>query len=179
MTHDIITSKRLLVRPITTNDADAIHEYTGDKSITMMTYIPKETKADTEDFVSYAVAEWNKSFPGDREYVIVYEGIIVGGINLERRHSANAYEIGWIVRKDYRCKGIATEAATALIEYAFNTLSASKVMSHCDSANSASERVMQKLGMTLTDNTKTRFYPKTGITSGELQYEITREEYNR
>ena len=177
--HDIITSERLIIRPITANDTDAIHEYAGDKSITMMTYIPKETKADTEDFVSYAVAEWNKDFPGDREYVIVYEGIIVGGINLEHRHSANAYEIGWIVRKDYRCKGIATEAATALIKYAFNSLSAHKVISHCDSANSASERVMKKLGMTLTDNTKTRFYPKTGITSGELQYEITREEYYR
>lgn len=178
MKTDIVTTKRLLIRPITANDVDAIHTYAGDKSITMMTYLPKETRADTEAFVSYAVSEWNKDIPSDREYVILYEGKIIGGINLEYRYANDACEIGWIVHKDYRNKGVATEAANALIDYAFNTLLVQKVTSHCDSANAASEKVMKKIGMTLVDNNRTRFYPKTGITSGEVLYEITKEEYS-
>ena len=158
------------------SDVDAIHEYASDKSITMMMYLPKETREETEAFVSYAVSEWDKANPSDREYVIVYEGNIIGGINLEYNDTEDAYEIGWIVHKDYRNKGIASEAAKLLIEYAFNTLLVHKVTSHCDSANLASEKVMKKAGMILVDNSGTRFYPKTGVTSGEFLYEITKEE---
>lgn len=179
MKNNIIASERLLIRPITNSDTDAIHEYAGDKSITMMKHLPKETREETEAFVSYAVSEWNKENPNDREYVIVYEGNIIGGINLEYNHTKDACEIGWIVHKDYRNKGIASEAAKLLIEYAFNTLLVCKVTAHCDSSNVASEKVMKKAGMMLIDNGGSRFYPKTGVTSGELLYEITNREIDQ
>ncbi len=171
-----IASKRLLLRPITINDTDAIHAYAADKSITMMMYFPKETRGETEAFVAYAVSEWGKENPNDREYVIVYEGKIVGGINLERREDKDTCEMGWIVHKDYRKKGIASEAAKLLLDYAFHTLSVRRVISHCDSANMVSEKVMKKVGMTLIDRSGTRVYPKTGAVSGELLYEIKKEE---
>lgn len=62
------------------------------------------------------------------------------------------------------------------MEYAFDVLSADKVIAHCDIRNKASENVMKKLGMTLKDNSGTRFYEKTGVTSGELMYCIDRQE---
>lgn len=105
--------------------------------------------------------------------MIVYEGNIIGGINLEYNDTKDACEIGWTVHKDYRNKGIASEAAKLLIEYAFNTLLVHKVTAHCDSSNVASEKVMKKVGMMLIDDSGTRFYPKTGVTSGEFLYEIT------
>lgn len=176
MRNNIITSERLLIRPITKNDTDAYYKYASDKNITMMMHLPKETREEAEAFVSYAVSEWRKDNPNDREYVIVYEGNIIGGINLEYNDTKDACEIGWIVHKDYRNKGIASEAAKLLIEYAFNTLLVHKVTSHCDSSNVTSEKVMKKAGMMLIDNSGTRFYPKTGVTSGELLYEITNEE---
>lgn len=52
MKNNVIASERLLIRPITKSDTDAIHEY--------------------------AVSEWDKDNPNDREYVIVYEGNIIG-----------------------------------------------------------------------------------------------------
>lgn len=177
MNNNIIVSDRILIRPILKSDTDAIHEYASDKSINMMMFLPNETREDTEAFVSYAVSEWDKDNPDDREYVIVYEGNVIGGINLEYNDTKDACEIGWTVHKDYRNKGIATEAAKLLIEYAFHDLLVHKVTSHCDSANAASEKVMIKAGMTFVDNSGTRFYPKTGVTSGEYLYEITKEEY--
>ncbi|MBP3459813.1 MAG: GNAT family N-acetyltransferase [Lachnospiraceae bacterium] len=177
MDNNILASDRILIRPILKGDTDAIHEYASDKSITMMMFLPNETREETESFVEYAVSEWNKDTINDREYVIVYEGNVIGGINLEYNDTKDACEIGWTVHKNYRNKGIATEAAKLLIEYAFNNLLIHKVTSHCDSANSASEKVMIKIGMTLVDNSGTRFYPKTGVTSGEYLYEITKEKY--
>ena len=43
------------------------------------------------------------------------------------------------------------------------------------------ENGMKKLGMTLKDNSGTRFYEKTGVTSGELMYCIDdrQEKQNR
>lgn len=117
----------------------------------MMMYLPNETREQTEKFVSYAISEWNKENPTDREYVIVYEGKVIGGINLECISTSNVYEIGWTVHKEFRNKGIATESAKLVIEYAFSIMSANKVIAHCDSCNIASENVMKKIGMTLID----------------------------
>lgn len=175
MEKDVISSERLVLRPVTKDDTDAIHEYASDKSITMMMYFPKETLEETKAFVSYAVSEWNKAEPDDREYVIVYEGKIIGSINLEFDHTGEVCEIGWLVHKDYRNKGIGSEAAKLLIEYAFNTLKMRKVIAHCDSSNGASEKVMKKVGMVLADDSGTRVYPKTGAVAGEFRYEITNE----
>ena len=124
---------------------------------------------DTEKFVEFARSEWQKDEPEDREYVILQGSEIIGGINLEKceNRSGNTFEIGWIICRDKRGQGFATEAAMALMAYAFNELNADFVRAHCDSRNTASEGVMKKLGMTLTDGTGTRTYPKTGVTSGE------------
>ncbi len=179
MNNNILASDRLFIRPVLQSDIDAIHEYAGDKSISMMLYLPNENIDETASFICYAVSEWEKESPNDREYVIVYQDRVIGGIDLEYNDTKDACEIGWIIHKDYRNKGIATEAAKLLIEYAFNTLSVNKVIAHCDSSNAASEKVMIKLGMTLVDNSGTRIYPKTGVISGEYLYEITKEEYIR
>ncbi|MCR5616020.1 MAG: GNAT family N-acetyltransferase [Saccharofermentans sp.] len=65
-----------------------------------------------------------------------------------------------------------SEAAKALINYAFEVLNAEMIQAHCDSRDRASEKVMKKIGMTLVDDTGTRYYPKTGISSGEYLYAI-------
>ena len=170
----IITTDRLVIRPIEAGDGKDIHKYAGDPSIDMMMFLPNETMEDTEKFVSFAVSEWAKEDPEDMEYVILFNGEIIGGVNLERFEETRNYEIGWTIRKDQRGKGFATEAAKALIDHAFEVLKADRVQAHCDSRNTASEKVMKKLGMTLEDDTGTRFYPKTGVTSGEYLYVICR-----
>ena len=108
---------------------------------------------------------------------MIYNDKIIGGINLETVDEST-YEIGWVISRDYRNKGFTTEAGKALIGYAFDVLSAKKVIAHCDIRNRASEKVMKKLGMTLADNNGTRFYERTGVTSEELTYCIDRSDYD-
>ena len=82
MNHQILASNRLLVRPVLQRDIEAIHEYAGDKSISMMLYLPNDTIEETAAFVNDAVSEWEKVIPDDREYVIVYQDKVIGGICL-------------------------------------------------------------------------------------------------
>lgn len=175
--NNYITTKRLIIRPIMHNDVYDIHKYAGDKSITMMMFLPNESLDETKKFVEYAVKEWNKIEPNDREYVIIFNKKIIGGINLEYKENKKSCEIGWTIHSEYRNRGFATEAANALIKYAFDILKADKIIAHCDSKNIASETVMKKLKMILVSNNGTRYYPKTGITSEEYLYSITKQEY--
>lgn len=166
----LITTERLLIRPIENGDCEEIHGYAGDPSIDMMMFLPNETIEETKKFVEFAVSEWAKEEPEDMEFAVLLSGEIIGGVNLEKCGVDRTYEIGWTIRKDMRGKGYATEAAKALMDYAFEELHAGIVQAHCDSRNQASEKVMRKLGMTLADDTGTRYYPKTGISSGEYLY---------
>lgn len=168
----LITTERLVIRPIEKDDCEAIYRYAGDPSIDMMMFLPR-TYEETKEFVEFAVSEWAKEEPEDREFVILLNGDIIGGVNLECE-GAGIYEIGWTLRGDMRGKGYATEAAKALVDYAFGDLNAEEIRAHCDSRNHASEKVMRKLGMVLVDGTGTRYYPKTGVSSGEYLYAITK-----
>lgn len=172
MCRHIIEIEHLILRQIKMDDLEDIHSYASDPGIDMMMFLPKETLDDTKSFVEYAVSQWNMEMPEDREYVIMLNGRIIGGVNLECCPEQNTYEIGWAIHCDYRNNGYATEAASALITYAFTVLRAERVQAHCDSRNIASEKVMKKLGMLLIDSSGTRHYPKTDIISGEYLYAI-------
>ena len=166
----LIITERLEIRPIEKGDCEAIHKYAGDPSIDMMMFLPNETIEETKKFVEFAVSEWAKEEPEDMEFAVLLNGEIIGGVNLEKYEDDRTYEIGWTIRSDMRGKGYASEAAKALMDYAFEELNAETVQAHCDSRNRASEKVMKKIGMTLADDTGTRYYPKTGISSGEYLY---------
>ena len=156
MSKNVINTERLTLRPVLTQDTDEIHKYAGDKSIDMMLFLPNDTVEQTAEFVRNAVLQWADKKPFVMEFVMLYDGRIIGGIGLEAVDEVT-YEIGWVISKDYRNKGFTTEAGKALLEYAFDVLSADKVIAHCDIRNKASENVMKKLGMTLKDNSGTRF----------------------
>ena len=58
-----------------------------------------------------------------------------------------AVEIGWRLGFDHWGQGFATEAARAVRDYAFNELKRSEIVSFTVPQNTASRRVMEKIGM--------------------------------
>jgi RimJ/RimL family protein N-acetyltransferase len=59
-----------------------------------------------------------------------------------------AIDIGWRLKRKAWGKGYATEGAKRCIEYAFNVLGITEIVSVCTVKNIKSENVMKKLGMT-------------------------------
>ena len=57
------------------------------------------------------------------------------------------WEMGWYIYHHDTNKGYATEAAFALINFAFKTLKAHRIQALCNEKNRSSEKVMIKLGM--------------------------------
>jgi RimJ/RimL family protein N-acetyltransferase len=61
---------------------------------------------------------------------------------------APAVEIGWRLARAHWNQGLATEAARAVVDHGFATLGLDEIVSFTATTNVASQRVMQKLGMT-------------------------------
>ncbi|WP_010257021.1 GNAT family N-acetyltransferase [Myroides injenensis] len=73
--------------------------------------------------------------------------MIIGGIGLGIDQTNNRAEMGYWLDDQYWDKGIITEAAKALIQFGFDTLKLHKIFATHFTHNSASGRVMQKIGM--------------------------------
>jgi len=174
-----IKTKRLILRPVRIGDEKEIHEYAGDKEITMMFWLPHDTFEETTDFVKKNAEEWSSEDQTNFEFVILLDGKIIGGCDCDLGYSEDrSYAtLDWILNKAYRNQGYASEAASAVLDFAFKNLRIDKVYAQCDVNNPASFKVMRKIGMKCVDDKGTRTYPKTGKTSGEYTCLITRREW--
>jgi [ribosomal protein S5]-alanine N-acetyltransferase len=139
---------RLLLRPFSEADTDAIFAlHTNAQVLRYWDSPPWKTRAQAERFIAMCSQ-------------IEQEG---SGARLVIERAADAAFIGWccLVKWDpgYRSAklgyclddavwglGFATEAANALLKWAFDTLDLNRVQSEADTRNLASGRVLEKLG---------------------------------
>lgn len=55
-------------------------------------------------------------------------------------------EVGWLIDTPWQGQGLATEAGAACLRYGFGELGFGRIVSICTADNTASRRVMEKLG---------------------------------
>ena len=75
-------------------------------------------------------------------------GAILGDCGLKQLEAGPEIEVGYRFGKAAWGKGYATEAAAASIEYGFTTLALPRIVAVVDPANTASCRVIEKIGLT-------------------------------
>jgi RimJ/RimL family protein N-acetyltransferase len=79
---------------------------------------------------------------------ILPENTVKGVIKIHCQYARiREWEMGWAVHPEEWGKGYATEAAWHLMDWAFADLNLHRVVAFCHADNSASVRVMEKLGM--------------------------------
>ena len=75
-------------------------------------------------------------------------GQLVGSVGAFFRDESTVIEMGWNTYRAFWGKGIANEAAAAVLNYAFEVRREPKVRALIVSANESSRRVAERLGMT-------------------------------
>jgi len=142
-------TRRLLLRPFVLEDAPEVQRLAGDHDIAATTLtIP-------HPYEDGMAEEWIKSHLGQfKEGKLVNFAIVlretnglVGAIGLNIRNEHESAELGYWVGKPYWGNGYCTEAATAVIGFAFDRLKLNRVFAEHFAENSASGRVMEKAGM--------------------------------
>lgn len=75
-------------------------------------------------------------------------GQLVGSVGAFFRYESTVMELGWNTYRAFWGKGIASEAAAAVLNYAFQVRREPKVRALIASGNESSRRVAERLGMT-------------------------------
>lgn len=87
-------------------------------------------------------------------------------------------ELGYRLRRDVWGRGLATEGSRVLIEHAFRSAGATRVVAETMVVHAESRRVMEKAGMTLVRTFHADWpYRIPGDELGDVEYAITREEW--
>ena len=142
-----LRTKRLLLRPFETADADAVFDYASDTEwARYLENVPQPfTRRDAEQRVARNMAESWETHP---TWAIVFEQVVVGDIVLMIDRRNDIGELGYELARKHWGKGLVVEAAEAVIDWGFQERSLAKVFAQCDLRNTQSLRVMVKLHMT-------------------------------
>jgi [ribosomal protein S5]-alanine N-acetyltransferase len=137
-----IRTKRLLLRPPVLGDAASISLLAGDYEVASMTgTIP-------HPFSEEMAVDWIQSLQAGEEgvaFAIDRGGALIGCVGYRATEQTHA-EMGYWLGKPYWGLGYATEAAQALILYAFHEENFAYLTAGHFKENPASARVIAKLG---------------------------------
>ena len=147
----MIVTDRLLLRPMREDDTKALLTVFSDPLV-MASF-------EEEPFDSTAMSRWvrrNLDHQIEHGYgpsSIIHRdsGVLIGDCGLEWMDfgAGRAAELGYDIRSDHWNRGLATEAATAIRDYAFRDLGLPRLVSLIRRGNMASRRVSEKVGMRL------------------------------
>ena len=144
-----IHTPRLLLRQWRETDREPWAAMNADPEV--MRHFPStQTRAETDaafDRISSGIAErgwglWAVDLDGE---FLGFTGLAVPRFDA---HFTPATEIGWRFARHAWGNGYATEAARAVLGYAFDELELSEVVSFTAVQNTPSRRVMERIGMT-------------------------------
>lgn len=167
-----LKTERLSIRKFQSTDWQAVLEYTSDSNV--MKYLPDGifTEQDAKDFVNSNIGENAEKFA-----VILNDGnVLIGHMVFHPWYGENTYEIGWVLHPNYHSKGFATEAALAIVKYAFEEVNVHRIIATCQPQNIPSYRIMEKIGMRREAHFK-KCYKKGAEWWDEYFYAILEEEW--
>jgi ribosomal-protein-alanine N-acetyltransferase len=146
MPRPTLTTERLVLRPFALDDAPAVQRLASDREVALNTLLIPHPYPDG------AAEEWIKGHDDQSNNHIFAiapraGGEVMGAIGLHADRQHERAEIGYWIGVPYWGNGYATEAAKAVVAYAFDNLGAHRVFAFHFTRNPASGRVLQKIGM--------------------------------
>lgn len=142
----VITTRNLILRTPCLADADAFYTALSDFEVTRMTgAVPwPYTRADAEGFIRACLA--NRETGAAHVFTITRSGEPAFGTVGLTRVEGGVHELGFWLARTHWGQGYATEAARAVIDWARASLSTTGLIAGHFKDNSASGRVLAKLG---------------------------------
>ena len=142
----MLETERLIMRPLVESDVDEIFAMRSDEEIMRFIREP-QARDESFDWIKLVSARWHKDKLGFCAVIEKKSQKFLGWCGIWRLKETGEIEIGYAIDKANWGKGFATEAAERFMRYAFEQLNAEKIVAVARPENTASRRVMEKLGM--------------------------------
>ncbi|WP_352309602.1 GNAT family N-acetyltransferase [Psychrobacter sp. W2-37-MNA-CIBAN-0211] len=180
-----IETERLYLRQWQASDFATFADMNADPEV--MQYFPKLLTPRVSDIIANKCQQliadngwglWAVSLKVDEEN----SGGFIGFVGLNDTHAdmsfAPAVEIAWRLHRAYWGQGYATEAARASLNFAFTELGLEEVVSFTAVINKRSQLIMQRIGMTDTqDNFYHHALKSTHPLAEHVLYKISRQQW--
>jgi len=149
----ILTTERLRLEPFDDSHLDGLNAMNSDPEVMRYLGTP-ESREKTAEIIDRVKSRWIQYGYSWWSFIerVSDEVIGAGCIQNLRKNGdspdpACPLEIGWRLRRDHWHKGLASEAAIAMGDFAFRKLDADALLAVCHPDNAASAAVMRRLGM--------------------------------
>lgn len=173
-----LSTERLILRPLTLADAKRVQQLAGAYEIADTTgHMP-------HPYQDGMAEEWIKGHASEFEHgegvtfgiQLRETGELVGAIGLTIQYHNDRAEMGYWIGVPYWNRGYTTEAARAVLQYAFEELKLNRVYASHFPRNPASGRVMQKAGMKYEGTLRAHFV-RWGKSEDLVYYGILKNEW--
>ncbi len=175
-----IVTQRLMLTPWkdSQEDAEGLYAYAKDPEVGPMAgWPPHKNVEESKEIILTLFVPHNVWAIREKD-----TGKVVGSIGLEndrRRENVNSKELGYSLAKEAWGKGYMTEAAHAIMDYAFEEFDLT-VMGICTSPNNKrSQRVIEKCGFKYEGCQRRGYHIFDGSDRDNLLYSILREEWEQ
>ena len=146
----VIETARLRLRPLTLDDAEAYYTaILSDPDV--MRYLPGGTTLprDRAEFtIQRQIDNWARDGIGLWAVVRAGDGRLIGHCGLMHLPDSTEIEVAYALTQDVWGQGFAPEAARAALRFGFEERGFARIVAVAVPANVASQRVMEKIGMT-------------------------------
>jgi RimJ/RimL family protein N-acetyltransferase len=147
----LLRTERLVIRNWRDSDRAFFHRINSDDRI--MEYFPfRRSREQSDALMDEMCADIDADGYGWTAVDVTETGKCIGFVGLKATEiagivPAQSHEIGWRLAPEYWGYGYVTEAATALVDFAFDRVGLPEVISFAVASNARSIAVMERLGM--------------------------------
>lgn len=180
-----IYTARLTLRPYVLEDLDDLYAIQSNPDVTRYLYWDARDRDAVREDLQTKLGQTAIAEVGDRlTLAVVWREVerVVGGVMLSwLSREDGGGEIGYVFNPEFAGKGLATEAAGAMLRLAFTPpvdggLGLHRVIGRLDGRNTASARVLERLGMRREAHFVENEYVK-GEWTDELVYAMLESEW--
>jgi RimJ/RimL family protein N-acetyltransferase len=168
-----LETERLYLRQFRESDLEAYAEMCAD--VEVMRYVgagQQLSRLESWRSMAMILGHWQLRGFGLWAVEEKSSGEIIGRVGCWQPEGWIDFEVGWALRRTYWGKGYAIEAAQASVQYAFEHLNRTHVISLIDPENRRSIRVAEQLGEALAGTTEP-------FNKGALIYKLDRQAWEK
>ncbi len=173
-----IKTKRLLLRPLTKNDEQAVFAYAKLDAIGPKAgWEPHQSLKDTRRFINNALDKKTQQQLGVFAVVIRKTNQMIGTVEIHSLEQGYKAEIGMVCHPDHQNQGYMSEAAKAMIIYAFEHMKLRRLEYAHFPNNLASEKLRRKLNFREEGLLRNHFKRYDGLVLDFVVSSLTDDDY--
>lgn len=141
----VIETERLILRPLSVDDAENVFKWTGDERVARYMIYPRHENPEvTRAWLSSLDTLENEYTWG---FIRKSDNKLIGSGGIRFRTDENVWSFGYNLRYDCWGQGYATESAKRMIQYVYSEHNAREFVSEHAEENPASGRIIEKCGL--------------------------------